>query len=149
MQFYAASKGNINPTDIELFGKIQVILVELPDIVFDPSERHWDECRNQISCHLICKALARHFKAAVGDGYFVRGYQHSWLLPASGSSIIDVYPVAGASPFIVANDPASPWHKLYIKSGEFDRKFSTDEFRGRLEHTTKVVGETIRKLGFT
>lgn len=147
MQFYAASKGNIHPADMELFGKIQVILIEMPDIVFDPNERHWDNCRNQISCHLICKALARHFEATVGDGFFVRGYQHSWLLPTSGSSIIDVYPVAGAAPFIVANDSASPWSGLYIKSSDLDKKFSTDEFCNRLEQTTRVVGETIKKLG--
>lgn len=148
MQFYAASEGNIHPADMELFGKIEVILTEMPDMVFDPNERHWDHCRNQISCHLICKALARHVEATVGDGYFIRSYQHSWLLPASGSSIIDVYPVAGASPFIVANDPASPWPKLYSRSDDLDKKFGTDEFRDRLKQTTKVVGETIKKLGF-
>lgn len=148
MEFYAASKGNISPADMELFYRIQVILIEMPDIVFDPTERDWDHCKNQISCHLICRALAQHFDAEVGDGFFVRGYQHSWLIPASKSSIIDVYPVAGASSFIVANDPASPWTKLYITSDKLDHKFMTRQFRDRLEQTTKVVGEIIKKLGY-
>lgn len=148
MEFYAASKGNIKPADMEMFGKIQVVLDVMPNMVFDPKERGWDVCKNQVSCHLICRALSKYFDATVKDGYFFKGYQHSWLIPKSGSSIIDAYPVAGAAPFIVARDPASPWVRFYNESNELQEKFAQDSFIDKLEKTTQVIGETIQKLGF-
>ena len=112
MEFYAAAKGTIKPSDMALFWNIVRIVEHLPDIVFDPKERDWGLCKNQVTCHLVCRALAAHFPAEYVDGYFTRGYQHSWLLPNSRSSIIDVYPVAGASPFIVSVPRPSPWTKF-------------------------------------
>ncbi len=147
MEFYAASKGYIKSADMETFAKIQSVLGAMPDLIFDPEERKWDSCKNQVTCHLICRALAKHFKASVCDGYFTHGYQHSWLIAESGSSIIDAYPVAGAASFIVTRDSASPWVKLYVESDELQHKFVTDKFCERLGQTTKVVAETARQLG--
>lgn len=148
MEFYVASKGYIPGTDLEIFGKIRSVLDTLPDILFDPAEQGWGACKNQFTCHLICRALTQYFRVAVHDGYFLHSYQHSWLVPYSNSSIIDAYPVAGAVPFIVANDPAAPWSRLYKKSSQLQQKFETDEFLDRLGHTTRAVGTTIQQLGF-
>lgn len=147
MEFYAASKDKINPIDMEMFGKIQAVLNAMPDIVFEAEDRGWRACKNQVSCHLICRALVKYFEATVCDGYFVQGYQHSWLVPKSGSSIIDAYPVAGAVPFIVAKDLASPWVRLYKRSDKLAAKFVTDQFCKQLEQTTQTMEDTIRRLG--
>ena len=147
MKFYAASTGNIQSADMEMFAKIQSVLGAMPDMVFDPKERGWDACTNQVSCHLVCRALAKHFDASVHDGYFVTGYQHSWLVPESGSSIIDAYPVAGAVPFIVSRDLASPWGRLYKDSDGLNYMFVTDTFQERLKQTMQAVSETVRQLG--
>jgi hypothetical protein len=148
MDFYAAQESIINPADLETFSKVKAILAALPNLVFDPNERDWDSFKNQISCHLICRALAKHVGGSVYDGYFVTSYQHSWLVPVGGTSIIDAYPVAGAAPFIVANDRASPWSRLYIVSDKLDKNFAEKEFKRRLRITTKAVGVTCKKLGF-
>ena len=147
MEFYVASRGGIDPADIEMFERIALVVRELPDVIFDPRERGWDGCKNQFSCHLICRALAAHFDVSVRDGYFLKGYEHSWLVPTSGSgSIIDAYPVAGAVPFIVSTQGFSPWPELYVQSYKLRHRFCEPEFLARLDKTTQMVGETLRHL---
>ena len=148
MEFYAAAKGNIKPADMTLFGNVARIVEHLPDIVFDPKEREWELCKNQVTCHLICRALAAYFPAECVDGYFTKGYQHSWLVPHSRSSIIDVYPVAGASPFIVSMDWRSPWKKFYLPADTYlSNRLEGIDFVKRLEVTAYTVAETMRTLG--
>lgn len=146
MEFYAACCGDICQEDMRMFAKISDVIRHLPDIVFDPTDRDWRNCKNQISCHLICRALARHFDVSVHDGYFTPGYQHSWLETKDGKCIIDAYPVAGVTPFMVLASWPSPWIKLYQRSDKFQEKFHTPGFIARLEKTADVVAETIRQL---
>ncbi len=145
MQFYAVAEGHINLVDIEIFDKISKVLRYLPDLIFDPKEQDWGLCKNQVTCHLICRALARHFEVSVHDGYFTPGCQHSWLT-TKGGSIIDVYPIAGAVPFIVASNGFSPWTRLYEESTRFEKTLQTPEFISRLEQTIHAVAEVIRQL---
>ncbi|MEK7116718.1 MAG: hypothetical protein AAB837_00960 [Patescibacteria group bacterium] len=145
MQFYAAYQGNISPEDMQMFAEISEILRCLPDLTFDLDDPEWRNCKNQISCHLISRALARHFDVSVCDGYFTPGCQHSWLKTKGGSSIIDAYPVAGAAPFIVSAKWPSPWAKLYQESTRFQEKFQTPEFASRLEQTVRSVAEIIQQ----
>lgn len=147
MQFYAVCKEVITSADLETFTHIAAILRELPDLVFDPDERHWGECKNQVSCHLLCRAFADHFAVTVRDGYFMRSYRHSWLVPAGRSSIIDAYPVGGASPFIVATDRWSPWAQMYHQDAGIGKDCKSPKFLYRLELTKQAVAETIRRLG--
>lgn len=147
MEFYAASKGNINPADLELFAKIRSVLEAMPNVVFDPTESRWGTCRNQVTCHLLCRALAKCLSAKAHDDHFVTRYQHTWIVPKSRSSIIDAYPVAGAAPFIVSYDHASPWRHLYERSNTFSAMFTTTEFREQLRQTTQAVRATMRQLG--
>lgn len=146
MDYYAASVGSIAPNDMRIFLQIQAVLTAMPNISFGLKGPEWLGCNNQLSCHLICRALAKFFEVSFHNGYFTKGCQHSWLIPSSGSSIIDAYPFAGASPFIVARNWPSPWGHLYIESSELDQTFSTNEFRAQLEKTTQIVGDTIGQL---
>jgi hypothetical protein len=148
MEFYAPSKGKILPVDMETFTRVVAVIREMPNIVFDSNEHGWGACKNQVSCHLICHALAAYFEVSVYDGYFATSHQHSWLIPLSRSSIIDVYPIAGAVPFIVAADRASPWVRLYRESSDLQPNFVMSEFLDRLEKTKQVMSETIKRLGF-
>ena len=146
MEFYAVYQGILLAEEMLMFEQISKVLRHLPDLIFDPKDRDWEDCKNQISCHLICRALAKHFDLICCDGYFTPGYQHSWLKTRSESCIIDAYPVAGGSPFIVAAKWPSPWGKLYRKSNEFQEKFQTPEFAAHLEQTICAVKETVQNL---
>jgi hypothetical protein len=148
VEYYTVSRGFIAPADLEVFNQIAEVLRKMPDLMFDPQETGWDSCKNQFTCHLVCRALANCFDVSVCDGYFTRGYQHSWLTTKSGLSIIDAYPVAGGIPFIVAANFPSPWSRLYIKSDKFKVMFETLEFRGRLEIMKQVVSEIARNLEY-
>jgi hypothetical protein len=102
---------------------------------------------SQVNCHLLCRCLASEIPRIIyRDGYFTPGYEHSWL--ETNDAIIDAYPVAGATPFIVANDPASPWAKLYKVGADshLQKKLSGGEFYRRLDMTNNVVVRTLRAI---
>lgn len=146
MDFYAVASGGIPAADLALFERISAVVHALPNLTFDPADRRIGACKNQLCCHLICRALASEFPVAVHDGYFTRGYQHSWLVPRGSQSIIDAYPIAGAAPFIVSGEYCSPWSTLYKPSTVFSGKFEVPEFRQRLEEAKRAVHETVQKL---
>ena len=146
MQFYAAYQDNICTEDIRIFAMISKVVRRLPDLVFDSNDQEWKGYANQVSCHLICRALARYFDVSVHDGYFTPGYQHSWLKTKNGTCVIDVYPVAGVNSFAVTANWPSPWAKLYQESDKFKEKFQTPEFIANLEKTANAVAETILQL---
>lgn len=150
MEFYAVATGKISEQDFEMFSQISAVMKEMPNLEFNPAERErYDGCENQMSCHLICRALAEHFEVSVRDGYFFAvGYEHSWLVTKSGLSIIDAYPVAGAMPFIVAARFPSPWNRVYQESANFKDSFTTPQFIERLKRTSQVVSDTFRQLNF-
>lgn len=148
MEFYAAAEGNVPSGDIEMFNRMVQVIKQMPDLIFDPTQRSWSKSKNQITCHLLCRALAAHYDVTVHDGHFYNHFQHSWLVPKSGACIIDVYPVAGVVPFIVAADPRSPWVMLYKDSDEMQERFIKLEFLESVELTTQAVANTLRKLNF-
>ncbi|NNM83737.1 hypothetical protein HKL94_00750 [Candidatus Parcubacteria bacterium] len=132
--------------DMEMFRRIAKVVQEIPDKLFDPENKHVN-CINHYSCHLICRGVEAHFKGVrTEDGYFHRHHQHSWLVSKSGRSIIDVYPVAGATPFIVSTERASPWSELYKINTRYSGMFHTDTFRANVETTIRLVGQTIERL---
>jgi hypothetical protein len=133
MYHYAVTKGFVRQEDVGTFQEIASVIDMLPDFKF------------QVSCHMICLALARCFLTRVQHGYFLVGgtrYQHSWLRMELSDAIIDAYPVAGCSPFIVSGDLNSPWPQLYRESGDFESIFKTLEFLRGLQ----VVEEAIEKV---
>jgi len=68
-----------------------------------------------LTCHSVCRALAERFPVEYVDGRFGEMHDHSWLTEASAPGVImDMYPVAGASSFIVfTQNFLLPWRDLY------------------------------------
>jgi hypothetical protein len=60
-----------------------------------------DENRGEITCHSLCRAFSRILNIPVETGYFILGYEHSWLI-TEFENIIDVYPwgVVGGPIFV-------------------------------------------------
>lgn len=83
------------------------------------SEERW-------SCHVLVRAFNRifgeEFTWKVQDGHFGRyGTCHSWLWSSDSDIFLDLYPVAGINPFIVACKQ-SPWNALYMEhTRDYDR----------------------------
>lgn len=147
MDFYAAQKGYISKKDLETFNKILEVIRRLPNFTFHipaPKERHMP-IDNEVSCHLLCRALAPWVELKVHDGYFGGHYQHSWLTTKEGTSLIDAYPVAGGSPFIVAINESpwpSPWPKLYKEDIRVRTSIETNpSFDSQLEIVSSEVGK--------
>lgn len=147
MQFYSLwMQDSIPLADMEMFRQISRVVRELPDHLFDPENRGRMKCVNDYSCHLVCRGIEAHFKGVrVEDGYFHRYHQHSWLVSKSGRSIIDAYPVAGAVPFIVSSERASPWSELYRIDTVYSGMFYTNTFRTNVDTMIRLVGETIER----
>lgn len=133
MRFYANGIHEITNLDMAIFRTVRRIVEGLPDLVFDPSDRGL-EGPNQLTCHLVAHAIASLIAPVKKvDGFFSRSYQHSWL--RTSTSLIDVYPVAGGNPFIVAAGPLSPWCKWYVESDLLSSMFEKPEFIRRLAIT--------------
>ncbi len=106
---YAISSGSIPPELVECFRIMRNVIENLPD--FEGEE---------LTCHAVCTALAKRYNLTCIDGHFGVGNEHSWLIdPAHPKVVMDMYPVAGASSFIVFNHWLVPWHALYIPK-QFD-----------------------------
>ena len=71
----------------------------------------------EISCHNLCRALAKIHGLEVVDGYFTRGFCHSWLMTAYGS-IIDPYPpLLIEGPIMIPKRELphpTPWKNIYL-----------------------------------
>lgn len=106
MRTFAVRNGHIGRDKLALFERMRADMDRMPDL--DPDDR--------VSCHAVCRALAtRHPEARCVDGHFMAtGHEHSWL-DIGGGVIADMYPIAGAVPFLVYADHwIIPWNRLYI-----------------------------------
>lgn len=100
---YCVSSGDIPKQLVELFHTMRTAFENLPDFEGE-----------LITCHAVCTAFAEHYNLTCIDGYFDIGGQHSWLIdPEYPNVILDIYPVAGASSFIIYKHWATIWAKLY------------------------------------
>jgi hypothetical protein len=101
---YAISSGYIPQPLLDIFHIMRTAFEKLPDFE--------DEV---ITCHALCTAFAKRYDLTCVDGYFGTGNEHSWLIKEEHPKvIIDMYPIGGASPFIVYKHWILPWDKLYI-----------------------------------
>ena len=101
--------GSITSTEVELFRKMRGAVERMPDVA-------WGGVL--LSCHHVCHALATVFEEVMAvDGIFGKSMEHGWLVlretRRDGPVIADMYPIAGASPFLVHAYWVTPWAKLY------------------------------------
>lgn len=103
---YAVKTGDISFGDLSTLSHIQSEIQRLPDAA-------------GLSCHDVCAHLARTIPGLVHRrGWFAAvGVEHSWLVSAENPAVVfDVYPVAGAVPFVVTTaGTLNPWGKLYLE----------------------------------
>lgn len=129
---YAIRQGYLKPEKVALFARLREDFDRMPDV--DPSDA--------VSCHAVCRALERrHPGATCVDGHFhATGHEHSWLDLGDGV-IADMYPIAGAVPFMVdASHWMVPWNRLYIRK---DDLFTTEAERSRHERMADVLVEAL------
>lgn len=102
---FALRRGNIPAAKRRLFERLRADFEAMPDL--DPADL--------VSCHAVCRALERrHPGTRCVDGFFhAVGQDHSWLDLGDGI-VADMYPVAGAAPFMVdASHWMVPWNQIY------------------------------------
>jgi hypothetical protein len=71
-----------------------------------------------LTCHAMCEALVQMYPDfSHTEGTFGDLYDYSWITSNYNQGIVlDMYPVAGASPFIIYRGISLlPWHRLYLK----------------------------------
>ena len=97
--------------ELVLFLKIKAAVEQLedPDLGVDGYQEPIP-----VSCHMIARAVAELFSVTLKDGFYIVGYQHSWLVTATGH-VIDVYPVGMlGGPILCENTSVlSPARRLY------------------------------------
>ena len=64
-----------------------------------------------VSCHELCSAMGRVWSLRMETGYYLPGFEHSWLMTGSADkpppydSLIDVYPVGMiGGPILISNE---------------------------------------------
>lgn len=131
----------IPPEDRKLFLQIRTEVEALPDLKYER-----DEDGNQIvlSCHILCRALARiHSEVTVVDGYFRVGLLHSWLITKK-NSIIDPY-VPGAIGVLILPAPRREfhdvWYSMYSRTNllEMQGVFSSWSFDRAVTQTEEAL----------
>lgn len=130
---FAVREGNISQDKLKLFDHLVTDMKAMPDL--DPSDL--------VSCHAVCRALEiRHPEARCVDGFFGSiGHDHSWL-DLGDKIIADMYPIAGAVPFLVdVSHWIIPWEKLYI-----ERPSLLDEGNRNREHHEGMAARLVKAL---
>ena len=131
----------VPPEDLALFYKIEKVIHEMPEVDLG---RDKEGKKIVVSCHMICRALAKFFPVKCKDGYFGEFNLHSWLI-TENRLIIDPYPVAVVGgPILIDTRYMTPWRSLYHE-GSFSR-LSNPDFLKQVEKVTEVVRKTIEKL---
>lgn len=113
---YAVQSGDIPPSLLRRFREMRSKLEELPDFE-----------EELLTCHSVSFAFAKHYGHGLQcvDGAFGGLHDHSWIVDVGSPGVIlDMYPVAGASSFIVVTSYSLlPWFKLYVPGNpKFDKK---------------------------
>ncbi len=129
MQPFALKTGAISLKQFKMFQELRAIFELLPEFKF----------HKPVSCHIICRAFAENYPVECIDGHFSKGCDHSWLVLErhtmethgdTDSVIADMYPVGGATPFLIHDYYKLPWRELYIEDDTVTAAFAeTETFR--------------------
>jgi len=137
---WVQEQGIIPNEDIEMLSRIRRILKNLPDL--DLSNDSSGQ-KILLSCHILARALANHFRLEYRDGHYCRRYEHAWLVTPQ-SHIIDFYPIATVGgPIMIAHDFVNST-RLYqpCHARQLTPKFSDPSFR----RAVKILIRTIQTI---
>ncbi len=139
MQPYALKTGSISLEQFQMFQEMRTIFELLPEFKF----------HNPVSCHVICRAFAENYPVECVDGHFSKGCDHSWLVLErhlmethgdTDSVIADMYPMGGATPFLVHAHFILPWYSLYIEDPSVTASFcETEVFREQISVVATAI----------
>ncbi len=125
---YFVDVGEITLGDLVAFNAVCAAIRKLPD-------------DTRLTCHAVARLVAH---AAPGfrvvDGYFLRGYEHSWL--RRGDIVIDPYPSAAANPLLITLHGLSPWRELYNEVRPEDVQFLAPAIREAEALTAEIASAT-------
>lgn len=96
MKTYSEKSSLICAQDIAIFRMIEQLIDKFDDSNLKLSQNE-DGSPRDLSCHMLTQALARMSmceELRACSGYYLPGYEHSWLVSKHGYSIIDPYPWA-------------------------------------------------------
>jgi len=131
---------------LELLGRINFAVSRLPDLDLGQDRRGKPIV---LSCHMLTRAIGKIFGLTVVDGYFNRGFSHSWLLTKDQCWLFDVYPVGIiGGPFLVdASSVLSPGRIVYQRHGRMCKilPFSSPEFRRSVRRITKEIRKILEE----
>lgn len=131
----------IKSEDLELFRQIEKIikLTDLPDLGIDKHGR-----KIEVSCHMLAEAVARIFEVELVRGYYIKGYEHSWVR-TKNFNIIDPYPWGTVgSPLLIARQMISRNGPIYITKDDLDFKNPAVDY----ERAVDLVETSIREAMF-
>jgi len=139
MEYYATKNQRLSPF-VEQLAVIREIMAELPD-------------SSLITCHTVSRAFCPFLRGnwRVADGHFAhRGMCHGWLWHRDQYNleheeprelILDIYPVAGTGPILVACGYPSPWSNLYMEDNFYHAR-SVSVFDDHAKVLTGMIKET-------
>ena len=101
---YAVSTGDIPASVLDVFHSMRDVVETIPDLQGE-----------DMTCHALCHALSNFFPVIYQEGYCGNHMQHGWLIHRDAPGVVlDMYPIAGASSFIVLTSMRHlPMHAMY------------------------------------
>lgn len=128
--------------DVVLFERIRLVVLAANDIDLGLDE---GGRRIQLSCHMLARDVGQVFDLEFVDGFFAKGYQHSWVNTRSGN-IIDAYPVGVlGGPLLSVICTGSPGVQLYTVDRErFNLHVPVVRTASFLRATSLITEEILR-----
>lgn len=124
--------------DLECFRTVVRLVHALPDIHLG---RHFDGEPVELTCHMLAIALGNFLGLEAVHGYYLKGFEHSWLHGPKGS-VIDPYPVgAVGGPIMVENERFGLSSRLYLPVKPSEHKL----LYGSMFHSQPFV-EAVKRL---
>lgn len=135
---------NIEPEDIKVFHQIKKVVENLvvPNLGYDEGGR-----KIELSCHMLAEVISEFFGLKCLNGYYMRGWNHSWLVTRN-RNIIDVYPIGVVGgPILVAHQLIHKGGPIYIEDNQLDFGQNKPLYKKSVELVRIAVYESIVATG--
>jgi hypothetical protein len=135
---------HIEKDDIVLFRYIQQILenTELPNLGNDDNGR-----KIEVSCHMIAEVLSKILDIELKHGYFIPGFEHSWLATIN-RNIIDVYPCGIVGGPLLISHIIIPHKEIFytVNNCFIDQVFYTQHYKVSAKLVERSILDAIEML---
>lgn len=123
---------HIEQEDIEIFNIIKGTIQRInPQIPAEIMAYNGNEIK--ISCHMLADAVSEVFGLEIKRGYYITGYEHSWIITHFGN-IIDVYPWGTiGGPILITRKIISKYGPIYVENKNVGDTIPNDIYRRIVE----------------